>query len=114
MTQSQISPSDASHQRSGFSRFFVCRYFSLLFPGFSAVDQVLATSVVFGVAHIYKGWRGVAASGISGVIIAALFVTTGSLVLPIVAHAAGNLRASVIFWPVRIVHDPADTLSPPV
>lgn len=64
-------------------RGFVIWYFSLLMPLWPAV---IASSVVFGLAHSYQGPKGVLNCGAVGLGFGALYVLTGSLWLPIIAH----------------------------
>jgi len=79
-------------------RGFLFYYALTWWPSLSPLELVLATSVCFGIAHLYQGWRGVAATTIAGVLMGALYVASGNLLLPIVAHIMGNMRAAVIFW----------------
>jgi membrane protease YdiL (CAAX protease family) len=48
--------------------------------------------------HLYQGWKGVVSTALGGLIIAGLYVLTGNLLVPMVAHATANLRALLIFW----------------
>ncbi|MGB6483382.1 MAG: CPBP family intramembrane glutamic endopeptidase [Candidatus Acidiferrales bacterium] len=80
-------------------RGFLFYYLSMYVPHINNVEKILLTSLLFGIAHLYQGWRGVAATSASGVILAGLYVLSGSLLLPIVFHATGNMRALLIFWP---------------
>jgi uncharacterized protein len=80
-------------------RGFLFYYLGLYVPHINSLEKILLTSLVFGIAHLYQGWRGVVAAGIAGVILGGLYVLSGSLLLPIVFHATGNLRALLIFWP---------------
>jgi len=56
-----------------------------------AVLVVLA-GVAFGLAHAYQGPAGVVTTGILGGVMAALYLSTGSLLLPVLLHAAIDLR----------------------
>lgn len=79
-------------------RGFLFFYALWWLPSFTPLELVLATSICFGIAHAYQGWRGVAATTIAGVLMGALYVATGNLLLPAVAHILGNMRAVLIFW----------------
>lgn len=59
----------------------------------------MLTSVVFGMGHLYQGWKGIVSTGIAGLIMAGLFLLTGNLFLPMVVHAVGDLRVLLIFAP---------------
>jgi membrane protease YdiL (CAAX protease family) len=80
-------------------RGFWFYYLGARLPGISLPATMALTSAIFAAAHVYQGRRGVVASGVSGLIMAALYVLTGSVLLPIAIHSAGNLRASLILWP---------------
>ena len=83
-------------------RGFLFSYALTWWPALNALELVLATSICFGIAHLYQGRRGVAATTIAGLLMGALYVASGNLLLPIVAHIMGNMRAAVIFWtPMR-------------
>jgi membrane protease YdiL (CAAX protease family) len=52
-----------------------------------------ASSVVFGIGHLYQGWRGILSTAAVGALFAALYLVSGSLFLPMVAHALVDLHA---------------------
>jgi membrane protease YdiL (CAAX protease family) len=79
-------------------RGFLFYYLLTGFPSLNALELVLLTSICFGIAHVYQGWRGVAATTVAGLLLGVLYVATGNLLLPVVAHILGNMRAVVIFW----------------
>lgn len=60
---------------------------------------LLISSVIFGLAHLYGGIGGVIGSAIAGFIFGLLFILTGSLLLPMILHAALDLRMLVILRP---------------
>ncbi|TFV66796.1 UNVERIFIED_ORG: CPBP family intramembrane metalloprotease [Bacillus sp. AZ43] len=53
---------------------------------------VVVAAVAFGAAHAYQGRAGVALTGLLGGVMAALYLQTGSLLLPVVLHAVIDLR----------------------
>lgn len=53
---------------------------------------VVVAGVAFGLAHAYQGWAGVLTTGLLGGVLAALYLSTGSLLLPVLLHAAIDLR----------------------
>jgi membrane protease YdiL (CAAX protease family) len=79
-------------------RGFLFYYALTWFPSLNPLELVLATSICFGIAHAYQGWRGVVATTVAGLVMGGLYVATGNLLLPVVAHILGNMRAVVIFW----------------
>jgi membrane protease YdiL (CAAX protease family) len=81
-------------------RGFLLYYLSVFLPQINSLERVLLISLAFGLAHIYQGWKGSVAAGIIGLILAGLYLTTGSLILPIVIHAATDSRILLMFPPV--------------
>jgi membrane protease YdiL (CAAX protease family) len=76
-------------------RGFLLYYLATVAPSMNLVLKVLLVSVVFGVGHIYQGWRGVLSTGIVGAFMAIVYVLTGSLLVPIVLHAVIDWR---VLW----------------
>jgi uncharacterized protein len=67
-----------------------------------ALDLTLAlaiASVIFGLAHVYAGVSGVLGSTLFGFLMGLLFILTGNLLLPMIFHAALDLRMLVILRP---------------
>lgn len=56
------------------------------------VVLVLVAAVAFGLAHAYQGRAGIVLTGVLGGVMAALYLGTGSLLLPVLLHAAIDLR----------------------
>ena len=52
--------------------------------------------LVFGMLHLYQGASGILVSTVLGVVFAALYVVSGSIVAPIVLHALVDLRSLVL------------------
>jgi len=57
---------------------------------------VLIASALFGFGHYYQGLAGVVVTFVLGIVFCALFVATGSLVVPIIVHALLDLRAAFV------------------
>ena len=60
---------------------------------------LLISALIFSLQHLYLGAGGVAATAFSGVIFGLLFILTGSLLLPMLLHAATDLRMLMILRP---------------
>lgn len=80
-------------------RGFLIYYLGLYLPRLNSIEIALLTSVVFGLGHLYQGWRGILKTGTGGMILAGLYLLSGSLLLPMAVHAALDLQVSIIFWP---------------
>lgn len=78
-------------------RGFLIAYFMKLVPGLPVVGAAILSCAVFGLAHLYQGWGGVVSTGLFGVLMAVLYLFTGSLIWPMAAHALLDLR--VLFLP---------------
>ena len=69
---------------------------------------MLITSVWFGTLHYFvQGIPGVEQAMITGLVFGTIFAFTGSIFLPMVAHAAFDLAAvAVIYWDLesRVAH----------
>ena len=62
----------------------------------NAILAFVATSLVFGLAHIYQGWVGILATTFAGVVFAAIYLATGSLAAPIAIHVMIDIVGLVI------------------
>jgi membrane protease YdiL (CAAX protease family) len=62
---------------------------------------VLVAAVAFGVAHAYQGIGGIVLTGVLGGVLAALYLSTGSLLLPVLLHAVIDLRFLLV--PTRVL-----------
>lgn len=77
----------------------------LLFRGFliwyfgnytGLIQAALLSSLAFGIGHAYQGPRGIALTGLVGAFMSAVYLLTGSLVLPMLIHAAMDLQAGAL------------------
>ena len=92
---------------AGIVEEFVCRGFLIyyLFASLSLVNPtllVIVSSAIFGFAHLYQGRKGILLTGILGLCFAALYLSTGSLLVPVVIHVLIDLRIIWIFTPARL------------
>lgn len=65
---------------------------ALLAPGADRTTVLVAAAVLFGVAHWYQGPLGMLATGAIGFVLGGLYLSTGSLLLPMVLHTLVDLR----------------------
>ncbi len=59
---------------------------------------VVLSSVLFGMAHSYQGWKGGVQTGAIGLVLAFSYVLTGSLWIPILLHIMGDIHSGVLAW----------------
>ena len=62
---------------------------------------VLVAAVAFGLAHAYQGRVGIVTTGVLGGVMAAVYLDTGSLLLPVVLHTLIDLRFLLV--PARVL-----------
>jgi hypothetical protein len=88
---------------AGFVEEYLLRGFCLgavLVASGSMVAAVAVTTVSFGLAHLYQGWRGTAGAMLLGAILAVPVAVTGSLLPSIIAHAATDLLSGFCALPM--------------
>jgi uncharacterized protein len=78
-------------------RGYLMAYFGAWFGPWGALA---ASSVLFGLAHLYQGKWGVPVTTLLGALFGWVYIETGSLLLPILLHAAVDLSAMVTAWVV--------------
>lgn len=62
---------------------------------------VLVTAFVFGLGHTYQGRAGALKTFVAGLVAGALYVTGGTIVLPIVLHAFVDVHGGLVYRAVR-------------
>lgn len=79
----------------------------LLFRGFlmwyinefsSIYLAIILSSILFGLAHSYQGWKGVVQSGLTGLVLAVIYLFTDSLWIPIALHIIGDTYSGMLGW----------------
>ena len=61
-------------------------------PGLPGPVLVLVAALAFGLAHAYQGLAGVLTTGVLGGVLSAVYLSSGSLLLPVLLHAVIDLR----------------------
>jgi membrane protease YdiL (CAAX protease family) len=69
---------------------------------FSSMEMIVISSLIFGFCHVYQGWLGVLLTTFAGLCFAFLYVSSGSLLVPVVVHAVIDLRILLILTPARL------------
>jgi membrane protease YdiL (CAAX protease family) len=77
-------------------RGFLLSFFRWIAPDANRLTLVLVSGVVFGLAHLYQGWRGMITTGIVGGLLADAALASGSLLLVMVIHTALDARWSLL------------------
>jgi membrane protease YdiL (CAAX protease family) len=83
------------------ARGFVIFYLWQYLPGQDVTWMAWGSGLVFGVGHLYQGWRHVIVYTVLGACLAWFYLITGSLVGPMIVHAAIDLRIAVIMTTAR-------------
>jgi membrane protease YdiL (CAAX protease family) len=73
-------------------RGFLLRYLHAFPWGIDVTQALLLSSIIFALQHLYQGWGGVLGSTVIGFVFGLLYLLSGSLLLPIIIHAALDLR----------------------
>jgi uncharacterized protein len=60
------------------------------------VGIVIAGGLCLGLAHAYQGWGGMAMTAVVGCALGGLYAASGSLLLPILLHAALDARGALL------------------
>ncbi|WIY59230.1 CPBP family intramembrane glutamic endopeptidase [Bacillus arachidis] len=76
-------------------RSFMMNYLTQLLPWLSTTGVVIVSSIIFGLAHIYQGWKGIVGTMILGFLFGRLYVTTGSIYPSILLHIIIDLLVLV-------------------
>lgn len=73
-------------------RGFLMAYVSSLAPSWAAIA---VSALLFGAAHLYQGLVGVMATAALGAVFAVMYLSTGSLLLPMLMHALIDVSSMV-------------------
>jgi len=91
---------------AGVSEELVFRGFLLLYlnsyTSLSSMAVIVISSLIFGFCHLYQAWIGILATTLAGLCFALLYVGSGSLLVPIIVHAALDFRILLILTPARL------------
>ena len=75
------------------------------------VALVITAAVLFGLAHWYQGWTGIVSTALVGGVMAGLYLSTGSLLVPMILHTLFDLRALLLPVP-RAAQTPVAETTP--
>jgi membrane protease YdiL (CAAX protease family) len=73
-------------------RGFFLALVAAVVPGLPGPVLVAVAALAFGLAHAYQGLAGVVTTGVLGGVLAAVYLSSGSLLLPVLLHAVIDLR----------------------
>ncbi|SDX96037.1 CAAX protease self-immunity [Modestobacter sp. DSM 44400] len=77
-------------------RGFFLAVVAALAPGLPGALLVLVAAAGFGLAHAYQGPGGVLTTGVLGGVLAAVYLQSGSLLLPVLLHVLIDLRFLIV------------------
>ena len=113
------------HSREELARFFrlsvtagICE--ELLYRGYliwylshwlDFYPAAALASVLFGIGHIYQGWRGVLTTGLVGAFLTAVYLISGSLYLGMLIHALMDAHSGHLMF-AAYEREPAATPAP--
>jgi membrane protease YdiL (CAAX protease family) len=73
-------------------RGFLLAVVEIVLPGVPPWPALFVAAALFGFAHLYQGAAGVVVTGLMGAIVGAIYIATGSLLVPVVLHLLLDLR----------------------
>jgi membrane protease YdiL (CAAX protease family) len=76
-------------------RAFAVAFFASVFGNSNIGAIAIASSALFGLAHLYQGWRGVLFTALLGALLTGVAVASG-LVIAMVAHTLIDLRLLIV------------------
>ena len=80
-------------------RGFLLRYLHIAPFHLSLIGALAVASIIFGIGHLYQGVKPALGTVVLGFAMGAVFIATGSLLIPIIAHAALDLRVLILLPP---------------
>jgi membrane protease YdiL (CAAX protease family) len=69
--------------------------FAVAAPFVTIYGALAASAIVFGLGHVYQGWRGIALTGAVGLFLGAFYFFTGSIVFPMILHVLIDVNGGV-------------------
>ncbi len=78
-------------------RGFLMYLIDSVFLDLNTYIVLAAASIIFGLMHVYQGVSGIIRTGLTGLLIGALYVSSGSLWLPIALHFTIDFAAAFIY-----------------
>jgi membrane protease YdiL (CAAX protease family) len=73
--------------------------------GLPPLTVVFVTSAMFGLIHLYQGWRGVAGTALLGAMLSISVLLTGSLLFAVILHLLMAVRAILVFATVPVTNE---------
>ena len=70
--------------------------FAVTAPFITLYGAVAASALIFGLAHVYQGWRNVLRTALAGLAFGLIYAGTGSILLPMLLHALVDVRGGTL------------------
>ena len=80
-------------------RGFMIRFLNGLGLGLPLAAALVASSLIFGLAHAYQGPKGVIGATVGGLVFGLLFLLSGSLIPGMILHALVDLQVAYVLRP---------------
>jgi membrane protease YdiL (CAAX protease family) len=81
-------------------RGFLIRFLHEGGLGMSLAVALVVSAMIFGLAHVYQGFKGVAGTALGGLVFGLIFLLSGSLIPGIVLHVLVDLQVAYVLRPV--------------
>lgn len=89
-------------------RGFMFYYLDQLDWGLSHMAFAIITSILFGLAHVYQGWKNMIITGLLGFALARLYMSQGSIWIPIIIHILFDIKFAIMPNIKKIFEDKSD------
>jgi len=80
-------------------RGFLIRLFHHGALALPLAGALAVSSLIFGLVHLYQGFKGVLSTAIAGLALGLLFLLSGNLIPAMVLHALLDLQVVYVLWP---------------
>jgi membrane protease YdiL (CAAX protease family) len=64
------------------------------------VGALAASTLAFGLGHLYQGWKGVLRTSIAGLGLGLMFLLSGNLILAMIVHALVDMQVAYVLRPI--------------
>ena len=60
---------------------------------YGTLTTVLLSTAIFGLGHVYQGWKGISKAAAGGLVMALFVLGSGSLFIPMLVHMINDLAS---------------------
>ena len=75
-------------------------FFAVTAPYVTVFGSLVISAAIFGIGHLYQGWRGVLQTALVGLALGAIYLLTGTLFWPMLLHFLIDVRGGTMGYTV--------------